>query len=222
MPVTARYDGPRKTETDAEREAWLLDEAQVSEDELAARFEPEPDTTEFSSPDASIHLDAAQVESVGDANPHKRIGYVPPQTGSFLAKQDVRAMACASVGSRDIFSVDQFWIFDSGCGYDMMSTSKAKHLMKFVTKAELQEFNTANGQYETDEIIPLTFVMGNDSYDARPYLMENSPSVLSMGQRCMNEGFCFLWIKGFDTCVLTPSGDLVPFTVVNGVPYFES
>ena len=64
--------------------------------------------------------------------------------------------------------------------------------------------------------------MGNDSYDARPYLMENSPSVLSMGQRCMNEGFCFLWIKGFDPCVFTPSGDLVPFTVVNGVPYFES
>ena len=64
--------------------------------------------------------------------------------------------------------------------------------------------------------------MGNDSFDARPYLMENSPSVLSMGKRCMTEGFCFLWIKGFDPCALTPSGDLVPFTVVNGVPYFES
>ena len=46
VSVTARYDGPRKTETDAEQEAWLLDEAQISEDELATRFEPEPDTTE--------------------------------------------------------------------------------------------------------------------------------------------------------------------------------
>ena len=95
------------------------------------------------------------------------------------------------MGRNSISVVDDQWIWDSGCGHDMVAEHQIKHLMRFVQKDELQEFNTANGTFESDDVVSLSFSLGKTCFEARPYLMEESPSVLSMGKRCLEEDFCY-------------------------------
>ena len=42
-------------------------------------------------------------------------------------KED-KPVGCVSIGLASIFDVDKSWIFDSGCGYDMISMAKVKFL----------------------------------------------------------------------------------------------
>ena len=199
----------RPAESEETMEAWLMAEANVSESELDERYE------KVEEPEVHLPLASNRQVAVNPVNLNN-------SSTCFLANKDMRSAACASIGTKSIYCVDNLWIFDSGCGFDMCTEDKIKHLMKYILPAEPQEFNTANGPYESSEVVSLSFRMGNVRYDARPYLMEDTPSVLSMGMRCMNEGFCFIWIKGFDPCVITPTGHIEPLCVINCVPYLES
>ena len=95
------------------------------------------------------------------------------------------------------------------------------HARGYICPAEPQQFDTANGPYTSGEAVSLSFRIGNMRYDAKPYLMENTPSVLSMGMRCMHEEFSFVWMKGRDPCIITPLDDIEPLSVYNCVLYHE-
>jgi len=131
-------------------------------------------------------------------------------------------VACPSVGTASIFDVDNYWIFDSGCGHDLVSLAKVKFLKNMFAIAPTKTFSTANGPYETDKVILLNFMMGGQSFVASPYIMANTPSVISMGKKVMEEEFCSFWVKGKDPCVITPYGSVVPLVVEGGVPYLKS
>ena len=74
----------------------------------------------------------------------------------------------------------------------MVAEHKVKHLMKFVEKAEMQEFNTANGTFESDDVMPLSFSLGKICFEAKPYLMEESL------QFC--QWVCGAWTRIFVIC----------------------
>ena len=51
-------------------------------------------------------------------------------------------VACPSVGTASIFDVDNYWIFDSGCGHDLVSLAKVKFLKNMFAIAPMKTFST--------------------------------------------------------------------------------
>ena len=56
---------------------------------------------------------------------------------------------------------------------------------------------------------------------ANAWVMERSPAVLSLGRRCMKEGFCFFWFKGRKPYLVSPTGKVIVLDVVGDIPYFR-
>ena len=52
-----------------------------------------------------------------------------------------------------------------------------------------------------------------------PLLLESSPPVLSVGKRCMEEGYSFHWPSGHNPYLISPDGKRHDLEVDNVVPY---
>ena len=45
------------------------------------------------------------------------------------------------------------------------------------------------------------------------------PWVLSVGKRCVEEGYSFIWVARTTPVLISPSGTQIPLVVNNNVPY---
>ena len=52
-----------------------------------------------------------------------------------------------------------------------------------------------------------------------PLLFESSPPVLSVGKRCMEEGYSFHWLSGREPYLISPDGVKHVLEIDNMVPY---
>jgi hypothetical protein len=52
------------------------------------------------------------------------------------------------------------------------------------------------------------------------YVLPNSPPLMSLGRRCMRDGFSFVWIAGQKPYVVRPGGKVIRLEVINDIPYF--
>ena len=83
------------------------------------------------------------------------------------------------------------WTLDSGCAYDLACIEDLNGQEHMFTLADApQILHTASGPALTDTVIPLTISKLNKS-PARPFIMNNTPNVLTMGRCCVEEGFSF-------------------------------
>ena len=57
-----------------------------------------------------------------------------------------------------------------------------------------------------------------------PYLAKSTPAVLSVGMRCIDDGYDFIWkgSKGEEPYFVKPDGKVVPLTVNDYVPYLAA
>ena len=89
-------------------------------------------------------------------------------------------------------SVIREWMFDSGCGKDLVSIESVAALRDHLRP--LQEpkwFATANGANQANKIIDLDIPELGEV--VTPYVMDGCPDVLSMGYRCTVKGYGFYW-----------------------------
>jgi len=114
-------------------------------------------------------------------------------------------------------------IADTGAGVNLMSKSElGAHELKFVEKlARPIKLNTANGVTTTDEVLPLELPSLDDTLDF--VLLENTPAVVSVGERCMTKGYGFYWPPNGDPFFVLPGGDgdtrrVVPLKTTRHVP----
>ena len=85
------------------------------------------------------------------------------------------------------------WIADTGSGHDIIGDHDVSDWLRegAESASEVVELHTANGIARVDTMIPVqvfplkTVVM--------PLLLESCPPVLSVGRRCIEEGFEFRW-----------------------------
>ena len=52
-----------------------------------------------------------------------------------------------------------------------------------------------------------------------PYILNNTPPVLTAGYRCMEMGYTFIWPTGHNPFFIRPDGMIVHLTVENYIPY---
>ncbi len=97
------------------------------------------------------------------------------------------------------------FIMDTGCGYDLISQRKAQELGIPTSEGnDRMVFMTANGITETKEVANCTV----DSFSevAKPFVLEQTPAVFSVGMRCMKLGYSFVWPPGKQPFMINSSG----------------
>ena len=99
------------------------------------------------------------------------------------------------------------WLCDTGAAYDLVSGSAAKSEWDSAIDVKPVPFQTANGIHATTQSLQ-TETPGLGPAGLQAYAMhEYSPCALSVGQRCMNDGYSFVWIKAKKPCFILPVGE---------------
>lgn len=84
------------------------------------------------------------------------------------------------------------WIMDTGSGHDIVTESKlsrAEMSRAFDTESGIS-FSTANGTVDAARQVYMQ--IPNMTEDANPFVMPESPPLLSVGRRCMLDGYSFI------------------------------
>ena len=110
------------------------------------------------------------------------------------------------------------FIMDTGCGYDLISRRKARELDLDVLEGDdRMVFLTANGITETREVAKYSV----DSFqeEAKPFVLEQTPAVLSVGMRCMKLGYTFVWPPNDQPFMVNQSGKRINLHAKDDIPY---
>ena len=114
--------------------------------------------------------------------------------------------------------VVKLWLVDTGCGHDLVSREHARALKRGVKRASKPiQFATANGSTDATEVLEL--FINEFNQEIEPYILENSPDVISVGMRCMKYGFSFIWPSGSPPYFIIPDGRRVHLSVEGDIPY---
>ena len=80
-------------------------------------------------------------------------------------------------------------------------------------------FTTANGYTDAREV--LSQFVEEFGQSIEPYILAQTPNVLSVGMRCMRQGFTFIWPAGERPYFILPSGQIVVLEVKGDIPYLH-
>ena len=77
-------------------------------------------------------------------------------------------------------------------------------------------FRTANGTVTARESLDISIKeMG---LDMSGYILPNAPPLMSLGRRCLRDGFSFVWIANQRPYFVRPDGKIVRLDVIGGHP----
>ena len=84
------------------------------------------------------------------------------------------------------------WLMDTACPADLIDRKYTRDLSRHIRwNPNPPTFQTANGTVKAPLEVPITIPeLGRD---AAPIVMDNSPNVLSLGYRIVEEGYAFYW-----------------------------
>ena len=87
----------------------------------------------------------------------------------------------------------RYWLVDTGCPVDLIGIKSMPEKFKdHVYKSEdPQDFDTANGSLPADKQVNVQ--VEGIPRPAEPYTLEESFDVLTVGKRCVREGYGFHW-----------------------------
>jgi hypothetical protein len=109
-------------------------------------------------------------------------------------------------------------LMDTGCASDLISQKDADRCAPDARHdGQPFTFNTAGGVVRSRRraAIPVLELEQTASLCVLP----STPSVLTIGRRCMHEGYSFVWLAGRKPYLLRPDGLAVPLDVINDIPY---
>ena len=111
------------------------------------------------------------------------------------------------------------WLMDTGCAHDLVNKNMAEGFEKN-RLSNPYAFTTANGRtlsYQT--VLMFSKAMGGQ---ISPYLLPETPSVLSICKRCMEEGYSFIWHANEAPYLETPNGGCISLRVERNIPYLDT
>ena len=114
------------------------------------------------------------------------------------------------------------WLMDTGCKHDL-TTRDAISLCQVgvITKAKTNALlSIANDIISSDIMVPRQ--IGALACDAEPYVLDQSPDVLSIGRRCVQEGYSFQWLPySLVSTLRCPTRKVVKLVSRVGCPYLD-
>ena len=116
--------------------------------------------------------------------------------------------------------MSDLWLVDTGCGHDLVSANNAKLSKgKKITLDNQVTFQTANGDAPSTHSSQIFIEELNEMVE--PYILKDTPSVISVGDRTMNKGCSFLWIAGRNPYWITPEAKVITLEVIGDIPYLR-
>ncbi len=113
------------------------------------------------------------------------------------------------------------WLMDTGCGHDLINDRMTGDFtVRTLKKSSRIMFSTANGRIESHNVVPL--YCSELAQLVHPYLLHDTPPVLSIGKRCMEQGFTFHWDPGRNPVMTNPEGMIVELEVEKNIPYLRA
>ena len=114
---------------------------------------------------------------------------------------------------------DRRFILDSGSGHDLISARKAERMNLKKRTCDPIMFHTANGSTaaQTEAEIDL----GTFDMTSQAYVLDDTPSVMSLGKRCVEEGYSFVWPSGKMPFMITKNGERIDLTIHDNIPYID-
>ena len=111
------------------------------------------------------------------------------------------------------------WIADTGASQDLLSRTDAE-VGCIYESSEPLKFSTANGNIIGTEQARVK-IKQTDSV-VRPYVLDKAPSVLSVGMRCLKDGYDFVWRAHSRPYFRLPDGSRIKLEVKDNVPFIPS
>jgi len=112
------------------------------------------------------------------------------------------------------------WLLDTGCPYDLTSRKSLFpcELNKLRPSDVPVELETANGVLKVDTSAHVQ--VGGVCENITPYVLEETPDVLSVGYRCTEKGYGFYW-EPYQQCptFVSPDGNEIPVDNDGYCPY---
>ena len=118
-----------------------------------------------------------------------------------------------------ILEKDRRFILDSGSGHDLISQKKAQRMELDTFACDEICFHTANGT--TSTTTQATIDMGTFTKKPQAYVLQDSPSVMSLGKRCQDEGYSFIWPTARAPYLIAPNGRKIQLIVRDYIPYIS-
>ena len=114
---------------------------------------------------------------------------------------------------------DRRFILDSGSGHDLISARKAERMNLKKRVCDPIIFHTANGSTATQTEAEID--LGTFDEISQAYVLDDTPSVMSLGKRCMEEGYSFVWPSGKMPFMITKNGERIDLTIHDNIPYID-
>eukprot|EP00974_Lingulodinium_polyedra_P054864 5276899-Lingulodinium_polyedra.AAC.1 len=93
-------------------------------------------------------------------------------------------------------------------------------MKRFIRKASPpMSFNTANGITHAEKVLKID--VEECASSVQPYILDNTPNVLSVGMRCVQHGYSFIWPAKENPYFILPDDRVVQFEVVKYIPYLQ-
>eukprot|EP00971_Amphidinium_carterae_P350587 6491635-Amphidinium_carterae.3 len=108
------------------------------------------------------------------------------------------------------------WLMDTGSAFDLADKKFSTPDPKLTLQKPLI-LNTANGITEASKRSREDVKRLGTSIT--PIVLDSTPDVLSVGRRCMTEGYRFVWPKGSNPYFIDPRGIRINFQLERYVPY---
>ena len=108
------------------------------------------------------------------------------------------------------------WIADTGASQDLLSGTDAEMGCIYESSQPLK-FPTANGNIIGTKQARVK-IQQTDSV-VRPYVLDKAPSVLSVGMRCLRDGYDFVWRAHSRPYFRLPDGSRIKLEVKDNVPF---
>ena len=146
----------------------------------------------------------------------KHIGSSPPETVQPPTTHAKPIASSSSAAAAQRNSIN--WLIDSGSEQDliseeMISVAKTGDRHRIESPISLM---TANGATEAREVID-TKIHGL-ARECQPLILQHTPAVLSVGIRCMEQGYSFVWPSGGQPILVRPDGKVTILEIDGHVP----
>ncbi len=108
------------------------------------------------------------------------------------------------------------WRLDSGSSCDLVEQASLPQVETHSAQCQ-KTLETANGIVQTDQVCDVDIPLLQQQLS--PFVVDISPALLSLGKRCMLDGFSFNWPAYQRPTLTTPQGKDVLLPVENSLPW---
>ena len=163
-------------------------------------------------------LDRSEAETLVSGSPEQFVFLGKPKHWPAVAGVPLPDCAPGSRGHK-CHSVDS-WLMDTGCGFDLIQRSDLREdALRVSPIAAPVSLATANGEVRVTEDAKVPVGCGIPAIEA--LVLDSTPAVLSIGRRCMREGYTFEWHPYQAPTLRNPDGFVVTLDVIDNVPYLR-